>query len=32
MILLVQGSDMINCLKQFVQFGLNKQIHVAGTQ
>ena len=29
MILLVQGSDMINCLKQVVQFGLNKQIHVA---
>jgi branched-chain amino acid transport system substrate-binding protein len=28
----VQGSDMINCLKQVVQFGLNKQIHVAGTQ
>jgi len=23
---------MINCLKQVVQFGLNKQIHVAGTQ
>src|ERR1700694_3853319 len=32
MILLVQGSDMINCLKQIVQFGLHKQIHVAGTQ
>src|SRR5207245_9295294 len=32
MLLLVQGSDMINCLKQVVQFGLNKQIHVAGTQ
>src|ERR1700716_2088122 len=32
MILLVQGSDMINCFKQVVQFGLNKQIHVAGTQ
>src|SRR6266480_2454132 len=32
MILLVQGSDMINCLKQIVQFGINKQIHVAGTQ
>ena len=32
MLLLVQGSDMINCLKQIVQFGLNKQIHVAGTQ
>jgi branched-chain amino acid transport system substrate-binding protein len=23
---------MINCLKQIVQFGLHKQIHVAGTQ
>src|SRR5271165_5335516 len=32
MILLVQGSDMINCLKQIVQFGIDKQIHVAGTQ
>ena len=32
MILLVQGSDMINCLKQIVQFGLDKQIHIAGTQ
>ena len=32
LILLVQGSDMINCLKQVVQFGLNKQVHVAGTQ
>lgn len=32
LILLVQGSDMINCLKQIVQFGLNKQIRVAGTQ
>jgi branched-chain amino acid transport system substrate-binding protein len=32
LILLVQGSDMINCLKQVVQFGLDKQIHVAGTQ
>src|SRR6476620_4699052 len=32
LLLLVQGSDMINCLKQVVQFGLNKQIHVAGTQ
>ena len=32
LILLVQGGDMINCLKQIVQFGLNKQIHVAGTQ
>jgi branched-chain amino acid transport system substrate-binding protein len=29
---LVQGGDMINCLKQVVQFGLNKQIHIAGLQ
>jgi branched-chain amino acid transport system substrate-binding protein len=32
LILLVQGGDMISCLKQIVQFGLHKQIHVAGTQ
>jgi branched-chain amino acid transport system substrate-binding protein len=32
LVLLVQGSDMINCLKQIVQFGIDKQIHVAGTQ
>jgi branched-chain amino acid transport system substrate-binding protein len=32
LILLPQGGDMINCLKQIVQFGLHKQIHVAGTQ
>ena len=32
LILLVQGEDMINCLKQIVQFGINKQIAVAGTQ
>ena len=25
LILLVQGSDMINCLKQVMQFGLNMQ-------
>ena len=31
-LLLPQGSDMVNCLKQIVQFGINKQIHVAGTQ
>jgi branched-chain amino acid transport system substrate-binding protein len=31
-LLLVQGSDMVNCLKQIVQFGINRQIHVAGTQ
>src|SRR5215469_12798508 len=32
LILLVQGSDMVNCLKQIVQFGIDKQVHVAGTQ
>ena len=32
LLLLVQGSDMVNCLKQIVQFGIDKQIHVAGTQ
>src|SRR6476660_6745192 len=32
LLVLPQGSDMVNCLKQVVQFGLNKQIHVAGTQ
>src|SRR3974390_2296544 len=32
LILLVQGSDMVNCLKQIVQFGIDKQIHVAGLQ
>ncbi len=32
LILLVQGQDMVNCLKQIVQFGINKQIPVAGTQ
>jgi branched-chain amino acid transport system substrate-binding protein len=32
LMLLPQGSDMVNCLKQIVQFGIHKQIHVAGTQ
>jgi branched-chain amino acid transport system substrate-binding protein len=32
LILLPQGSDMVNLLKQIVQFGIDKQIHVAGTQ
>ncbi len=32
LILLVQGQDMVNCLKQIVQFGINKQVKVAGTQ
>ncbi len=29
---LVQGSDMVNCLKQIVQFGIDKQVHIAGLQ
>jgi branched-chain amino acid transport system substrate-binding protein len=29
---LVQGDDMINALKQAVQFGLDKRIHLAGAQ
>ena len=32
LLLLVQGSDMVNCLKQISQFGIDKQIHIAGTQ
>ena len=32
LVVLPQGSDMVNCLKQIVQFGIDKQIHVAGTQ
>ena len=32
LLVLPQGGDMVNCLKQFVQFGLNKQMHVAGLQ
>lgn len=31
-IFLVQGNDMINALKQAVQFGLEKRIHLAGAQ
>jgi branched-chain amino acid transport system substrate-binding protein len=31
-LVLPQGSDMVNCLKQIVQFGLNQQIHIAGLQ
>ena len=31
-ILLLAGDDMINCLKQAVQFGLDKKFHVAGAQ
>jgi branched-chain amino acid transport system substrate-binding protein len=29
---LPQGSDMVNCLKQIVQFGIDKQVRVAGLQ
>ena len=32
LLVLVQGSDMVNCMKQIVQFGINKDIHVAGLQ
>jgi branched-chain amino acid transport system substrate-binding protein len=32
LLVLVQGSDMVNCLKQVAQFGIEKQIHVAGLQ
>src|SRR3974377_225941 len=32
LLLLPQGSDMVNCLKQIVQFGIHRQIHVAGHQ
>jgi branched-chain amino acid transport system substrate-binding protein len=31
-VILVQGNDMINCLKQAVQFGLDKKVHLAGAQ
>ena len=31
-IFLTQGDDMINALKQAVQFGLEKKIHLAGAQ
>ncbi len=29
---LIQGDDMVNALKQAVQFGLDKRIHLAGAQ
>jgi branched-chain amino acid transport system substrate-binding protein len=32
LLVLVQGSDMVNCLKQIAQFGMQKQMHVAGLQ
>jgi branched-chain amino acid transport system substrate-binding protein len=31
-VFLVQGEDMINALKQAVQFGLDKRLHLAGAQ
>ena len=31
-VFLVQGDDMINALKQAVQFGLDKKVHLAGAQ
>ena len=32
MILLLAGDDMVNCLEQAVQFGLDKKTHIAGAQ
>jgi branched-chain amino acid transport system substrate-binding protein len=32
LIFLVQGQDMVNALKQAVQFGLDKKLHLAGAQ
>jgi branched-chain amino acid transport system substrate-binding protein len=32
LLVLPQGSDMVNCLKQIAQFGINKDMHVAGLQ
>jgi len=29
---LIQGEDMVNALKQAVQFGLDKKVHLAGAQ
>jgi branched-chain amino acid transport system substrate-binding protein len=29
---LIQGDDMVNALKQAVQFGLDKKVHLAGAQ
>jgi branched-chain amino acid transport system substrate-binding protein len=31
-IFLIQGDDMVNALKQAVQFGLDKRLHLAGAQ
>jgi len=32
LILLLAGDDMVNCLKQAVQFGLQNKTHIAGAQ
>src|SRR5438094_2314695 len=32
LLVLPQGLDMVNCLKQVAQFDIDKQIHVAGLQ
>ncbi len=32
LILLLAGDDMVNCLKQIIQFGIDKQIKIAGAQ
>src|SRR5438445_1248129 len=32
LLVLPQGNDMVNCLKQLAQFGIERQIHVAGLQ
>jgi branched-chain amino acid transport system substrate-binding protein len=32
LLVLPQGSDMVNCLKQIAQFGLDKQLHIGGLQ
>ncbi|MGN6086989.1 ABC transporter substrate-binding protein [Trinickia sp.] len=32
LLVLPQGSDMVNCLKQIAQFGLGKDMHIAGLQ
>jgi branched-chain amino acid transport system substrate-binding protein len=32
LLVLPQGSDMVNCLKQIAQFGIGKQMHIAGLQ
>ncbi|MEZ0190803.1 ABC transporter substrate-binding protein [Ralstonia solanacearum] len=32
LVVLPQGSDMVNCLKQIAQFSIGKQMHIAGLQ